>query len=296
MKSAKKLVHLAAVLGLAAGALVASAPAGTAVTAATPTCETGIFGVRDSNNTLVIRHVKNTGVVSERTKASPISVKVSNLLAFDSVKVSGGFVTHIEAIVPGSNPRRYSVRDITAEPNLTLQPGPAYGPGTFNPRLVAGSGRYYVYTIGNSGDLLRFTRLKDSAGRYYYGLAKVVERNMSGFRTLSYYASYQLGGKWTDFLYGTTATGALKQIRIPWSAPSDQAIRTEASSGFAGTTGLSLSFCNQNDNYLSVVAINRSTGQARWFTKAGVLQSSGGAVIDRGLIQPDADWRLHATL
>lgn len=284
-------MSLAAVLGLAASALVAAAPA---ATAATPTCETGVLGVLDSNNTLVYRHVTDSTVTSERKKLNPISVEVSNLLVFDSVEVNGGSVLHVEAIVPGSNPRRYSVRDIDAEPNLTMQPGPAYRPGTFSPRLVAASGRYYVYTIGNSGDLLRFTRYKNSVGQFYYGSAKVVAQNMSGFKTLSFFGSYQLGGKWTDYLYGTTATGALKQIRIAWSAPSSPTFRTEATTGFLGTTGLSLSICNENANYLSVIAINRNTGEARWFTKAGVQQTVG-PVVDRGLVQPDADWRMHAT-
>lgn len=253
-----------------------------------------MLGILDADGTMFQRLVTGNTVKSERKTAGSTGLAITNLLFFDSVKVNGGFVEHIETIVSQSTPRRFSLRDIDAQPNLTLQPGPAYKPGKFSPRLVAGSGRYYVYGVGTDGDLSRYTRFATSTKQYYYSAKTIVAHNMGGLRSLSYYASYQIAGKWTDILYGTTSSGGLKQLRIAWSAPKSPSFRTEATTGFTGTTGLSLSNCNDNDNYLSVIAINRSTGEARWFTKAGVLQSVG-PVVDRGPVQPDADWHVHAT-
>lgn len=296
MKSRKNLLAVLATLGLAASALVAATgPAANATTAATPTCETALMGILDTDGSLVKRNITNTTVDSERKTATSTGLAITNLLWFDTVKVSGGRVNHIETIVYSSRPRRFSVRDIDAQPNLTLQAGPAYRPAGFSPRLVAGSGRYYVYAVGSDGNLTRWTRFKNDQNQYLYGAPKVVAHNMGGLRTLSYSSTYQLGGKYTDFLYGTSVNGALIQFQIQWSSVANKSIRYLATSGFKTTTGLSLSFCNDNLNYLSVVAIDRNAGEARWFTKAGIIQKSGAEIVDRGLIQPDADWHLHAT-
>ena len=166
---------------------------------------------------------------------------------------------------------------------------------SFSPRLVALSGRYYVYGVDSSGDLKRWTRFVDSNGQYYYSGVKIVAHNMGGLHTLSWSWTYQINGKYVDFLYGTTASGRLLQIRIPWSSPGTETIETLATSGFASYDELSLSVCNDSDNYLSIVAINSVDGTARWFTKPYVrTDPHRSPVVNRGLIAPESDWHLHA--
>ena len=164
-----------------------------------------------------------------------------------------------------------------------------------DPRLVAGSGRYYVYGIDSHGNLKRWTRLQDSAGNVWFGSPKLVARHMGGLKTLSYSWTYQINGGWKDVLYGTTRGGALKQVRIPWRSPGNVKITTIKKTGFAAYTGLSLSICNNNAKYLSIIAIDRVHNKARWYTLPGALAPRGSNLVRRGLVARSADWRLHAT-
>jgi hypothetical protein len=277
---------------LAAAALVAAAPP--AAQAATPICKTGVVGVLDADGTLVQREVSGNLVKSERKTADKLPFGATNLLWFGSTKISTGYVYYIHTFSPDGHPRNVSVYDRTAEPNLTTKVTYTYL-HSFNPRLVAGSGRYYIYGVDKTGTLKRWTRNLGSQNFYSYTDAKTVATNMGGLRTLSYSNSYKLGGKVYDFLVATTASGALKQIRIPWSSPGSETIKTLGRSGFQNYTGLSLSFCNDSTNYLSVVAINRTTGVARWFSLANVLAPDPDNLVNRGSIAPEYDWHMHAT-
>ena len=293
MKSRKNLINLVAVLGLAGGALVAASPAATSVAAATPVCETALMGVQ-ADGKLIERNVVGAEIKRERTTADKLPYGANNLLWFGSTKISGGYVFYIHTFSPDGHPRNISVYDRDAAANLTTKVTTTYV-HSFSPRLVADSGRYYIYGVDKTGTLKRWTRV-NSNGTYLYSDARTVASNMGGLHTLSYSYTYKLDGKMYDFLVATTASGALKQIRIPWSAPGSETIKTLGRAGFQNYTSLSPAFCNDNPNYLMVLAINNTTGQARWFTLANLLAPNPDNLVNRGLVAPDADWHLHATV
>jgi len=292
MMSRNKHVPLAAVLGLAVAALVGPVPT---ATAATPVCTTTVFAVDDTGR-LLERQVTNNAVTHQRTTVNQVPFAVSSLIGFDAVTVNAGDVFHMQAIVPSGRPQNLTVRDYTAETDLTLTvANPSPYPNNFSPRSVTGSGRYYVYGIDDRGNLKRWTRFKSTGGQYFYEDVRIIATGMSGLRTLSYSNTYDVNGKATDFLYATTGTGRLKQIRVPWSSPTTETVKTLATSGFASTTGLSLSFCNDNGNYLSLIAIDKNAGTGRWYTFPNPYAATPTNLVDRGLVEPGQNWHLHAT-
>jgi hypothetical protein len=290
MNNHKRVAHIAVTLGLVSGGLIAST--GVAV-AATPRCETSVVGVLPSGR-LVDRWVKNTGLKKNHVSTDPLPFSVTNMVWTGFEKITGGGKYHVNAFGAGTRPRNLDVTRLDASTDLTVNVTKTYQ-RSFRPRLVAGSGRYYVYAVNKSGNLKRWTRRHDSAGNLWFDTPKLVARNMGGLKTLSYSWTYKIDGGWKDVLYGTTRGGALKQIRIPWRRPANDKVTTIKKTGFASYTGLSLSFCNNNTNYLSIVAIDRTHNRARWFTMPRALTPCAANLVRRGLVAQGSNWRLHAT-
>ncbi len=292
MKTRQRLVPLAVALGLSASALVAAAPP---ATAAGPTCESAMMAV-DSNKRILVRHINGNVIESQKRKANSMQSDIKSIVWMDSVKVSTGVVAHVNLFPDKGHPNYSSVTIPDSSEVLTVKTTNTFVNPSFAARSLTGSGRYYVYGISQAGNLTRWTRFNDGKGHYSIGDAKVVAAGMSGIRTLQYSWTYEINGKQTDFLIATTGTGSLKQIRIPWSAPANETVKVLATSGFSGTDGLSLSFCNDSDNYLSLVAVDNKTNQqnARWFTLYDLKHPKTSALVDRGLVEPEADWNLHA--
>lgn len=285
-----RLVHLAATLGLVAGALVASTgPAG----AATPVCETAIAGITPDNR-VMMRYVRGLEPLEDDELSAPLPFSVKNLLWFESVKVSGGLVHRMHMFTAGQRPRNVSVKDLDSTTGLNAYVTKTYR-SVFSPRLVADSGSYYVYGVDANGNLKRWTRFLYNDGSLGYGDPRIVAPYMNGLKTLSYWGTLKVNGVWNDFVYATTTSGRFKQIRIPLDSPSADKQYTLATSGFESYNGLSLSWCNESAQYHSVIAIDEAGNQARWFTLYGALSPKPANFVDRGQLLPESDWHLHAT-
>ncbi len=293
MTTRNRFLHAAIAFGLAAGALVAAAPA---ATAATPECATDLMAIT-AEKRMILRDVTGTEVEAERQSSSKLPYDIGNLVWYNGTKVSTGYVANVNAFGTSGNPRdlRVGIRDAAPE-ILDVTLTKTYKEA-FAPRLVTGSGRYYVYVVDSAGDLVRWTRYRTHLNTFYFIDRRVVAHGMSGIRALQYSWTYTIDKKAVDFLLATTSTGALKQIRVPWSAPGSETVKVLATSGFKNTTGLSLSFCSGSDNYLSVIAVDKNAGElgeARWFTLYDLKHPKTAALIDRGLVGAGLDWTLHA--
>ena len=286
----KRIAHVAVTLGLVSGAVIVST--GAAV-AATPRCETSVIGVLPSGK-LVDRWVTNTALNKDRVSTDPLPFAVNSMVWTGTDKTDGGAVTQINTFTSRARPRNIDVTGQDSSAALTVKVSKVYA-RSFGPRLVAGSGRYYVYGVDSRGNLKRWTRQRDSAGNLWFDTPKLVARHMGGLKTLSYSWTYKIDGGWKDVLYGTTRSGALKQVRIPWRRPANAKVTTIKKTGFASYTGLSLSFCNDNVRYLSITAIDRVNNRARLYTLPGALTPRGANLVRRGLVARGSDWRLHAT-
>jgi hypothetical protein len=286
----KKIVHAAVALGLASGAIVATT--GAAV-AATPTCHTAVDGILPDGR-LVDRWVTNTGVDKNHVSTTALPFSVDNMVDVGSESITGGRKYYINTFTTGGRPHNIDVVRQDGSTDLTVTDSGFYS-RSFSARLVAGSGRYYVYGVDQHGNLVRWTREGTNDGDYWFAYKTVVARHMGGLKTLSYSWSFKVDGGWRDFLYGTTKSGALKQFQIPWKKPAKVRTTTIRKSGFSSYTGLSLAFCNRNSKYLSIIAIDRTHNRARWYTMPKVLTPRGANLTRRGLVAPGMDWRLHAT-
>jgi hypothetical protein len=286
----KRIAHATLALGLVSGGLLAS---GGAAVAAAPTCETAVVGVLPSGK-LIDRDVKNTSLVKEYVSTDPLPFPVNNMVWLGGENTATGSVLYARTFTSGSRPHNIDVTFTDGSTELAVDVSKTYS-RSFAPRLVAGSGRYYAYGVDGAGNLKRWIWRGDSAGNQWFDSPKLVARHMGGLKTLSYSWTYRIDGRWQDVLYGTTRGGALKQIRIPWRKPAREKVTTIKKSGFASYTGLSLSFCNDNTKYLSIVAIDRVHNKARWYTLKRALTPRATNLTRRGLVARGADWRLHAT-
>lgn len=286
-----RLSSIAVVLGLVASGLLVSAEA---VQAGTPGCASVVSGVA-ADGRLVRREVKNANVLAEKTTANPLPYPVYGLVWKDTVDVSGGTVDQLDTFSKNGRPRAISVRDGDAATNLAVTKSQTYTTA-LDPRAVAGSGSYYVYGIGFNNPLVRWTRYRNADGSLSFRSLTHVRGNMSGIKTMSYSYTYELDGVAYDFLYATTKGGRLLQIRVPLNRPSEPKIFVLATAGFAAVDGLSLSFCNNSPNYLSAIAVDSVTGEARHFTLPNLLVPKQSNLVNRGLVGVGSDWHLHAVV
>jgi len=287
----KKIVHAVVALGLASGAVVATTTG--AADAATPTCSTSVVGVLP-NGKLVDRWVTNTTLDQDHVSTAPLPFAVNNMVSMGGERITGGGVSHVNTFTAGGRPHNIDLTRHDNSADMTVTVTKTYR-NSIAQRLVAGSGRYYVYALDGQGRLKRWTREIDSNGNLWFDAPKLVARHLGSLKTLSYSWSYKINGGWRDFLYGTTKGGALKQIQIPWKKPSKAKTTTIKKSGFSSYTGLSLAFCGTNAKYISIVAIDRKHNRARWYTLSKVLTPGSAKLTRRGLVAPGLDWRLHAT-
>lgn len=290
MTSRTRLGPVVLALGLVAGGLVAAQPAG----AGTPGCASVLSGVA-TDGRLVRREIKNANVLAEKTTANPLPYPVYGLVWKNTVEVVGGTVDQLDTFSTNGRPRAISVRNGDASANLAITKSQTYTTAV-DPRAVAGSGSHYIYGIAYNNPLSRWTRVRNADGSLSFKGPAHVRGNMSGISTLSYSASYEVNGEAYDFLYATTKGGRLLQIRVPWKHTGDEKVIELASSGFADVTGLSLSFCNNSLNYLSIVAVDGDAGEARHFTLPYVLTPQPANLVDRGLVGVGSDWHLHAVV
>lgn len=284
----RPIAHVAAAFGLVLAGLTLST--GTAVAAA-PTCSTSVMGVLPDGR-LVDRWLTNTRQDKEFTSADPLPFSVDNMVFLGSDQVTGGHVRHLNTFSSGTAPRTVDETRLDASPTMTFNVATVYA-RAFTARLVAGSGRFYVYSVDRHGKLMRWTRQADSAGHVWFGEPKLVARHQGGLKTLSYSWTFKIGGGWKDVLYGTTRSGALKQFKISWKQPASAKVTTVKRSGFASYTGLSLSICNNNSKYVSIIGIDAAHNQARWYTLQRSL-SRHAKLRAGGSAAPGAEWRLHA--
>lgn len=278
-------------LGLAASGVVVatSSPA----QAATPSCWTGVTGVA-SNGKLVERTVHGTKVTETKTSATAFPVPAESIVFLRSTQISGGYTQHLHVYVPGRRPAIVDVTSLDASPNLTATVAGHYK-SAFGGRHIADSGSYYAYGLDASGNLKRWTRFQDGGGNLYFGAPRIVARGQGGLKTLSYQWSFKKDGVWRDVLYGTTRAGALKQFQVRWNAPAKPKITVLRKTGFANVTGLSMSACGSSASYASLIAIDRTHNRARWYTLRSSFTPKSSNLVNRGLVAPGADWRLHAT-
>jgi len=291
MISRKRLTALAGTALLVTSALVAGSSV-QAAHAAAPDCPTLVVSVT-STNRILYRYMENATVTKDKV-TKVLSGRIDSLIPLGGDEVSGGSRTVWGAHANGTRPRLLRVTNLDASDTLSVAALKSYYTNSLNAIHVTGSASYFVYGISpSSGNLVQWTRYRGpNSNQYYYGSPKVIAAGMSGLTSLTWTGAFKVDGAYRDFLMATTKSGALKQIQVPWLKPGSEKQTTLAASGFAGVVGMSPSFCNENPRYLSMIAIDGS--QARWWTLGSQTAPSPAGLVNRGLVEGEHDWDLHA--
>lgn len=288
----RRIGHVAVSLGLAAGALTATAGA---AAAATPTCRTWVVAVTPSGR-LMEREVTNTRIIVEKQTAAALPYRVDWLgNAGQSERTGATRLDHFTAFTAGQRPRALDIEAVDSSTTLTVKPSPNTYASGFPARLPAESSSYYRYGVDKRGNLKRWTWFGDGT-RLWFGDPKLVARHMGGLKTLTFDWATKRDGRWVDVLYATTRSGALKQIQVPLKKPSRARIVTLERTGFAAYSAVSPSVCNRSGSHASLIYVDAKHNLARWYTVSRQFTPKSSNVVRRGLVGRGAEWRLHAVL
>jgi hypothetical protein len=258
-----------------------------------PQCSTQVAGV-DASRHVVLREIQNRELLADKRTAGALPFDPTALGFHGYKDTTTGYKEGFTAIVPGQSPRLINVRQLDGRSRLTFTTE-KMRMRSFSPRLLATSGGYYNFTVTPPGVLKRWTLFVSRSGQRYYGSPRRVLRGVDHLATLAYAFRKKVDGIESDYLYATTDSGGLVQLRVPVDRPSQARKTTVKQHHFKGTTDLSLSYCD-TPSTLSLIAVNATDGEARWFTLSDQFHPRATNLVDRGLILRQADWALHAVI
>jgi hypothetical protein len=267
-----------------------------AKTAATPNCRTLVLGV-DSANRFLIRYVVGRAVRGDATSVSPLPYDVTDIGAAATTGTHHGANFQLVA-VSNYQPQLLTVQYRRTRSDLHVDASAGVETDDFSSDLFASVDAKVplAYTYNAGGDITRWTMSSDSGGVWSLTDPQVVLRSLAELTTLSAEARARIDGVKTDVMIATTSTGALVRILVPVDDPLKASPVMIARRGFKTTTGLSLSSCNSDPSYLSIIAIDNVANTATWLTVRRQFSARPVSPEWWGRIPGRFDWRIHATL
>jgi hypothetical protein len=258
------------------------------------TCGIQVVAV-DGAGKLVLRTLINGRVKTERLGSTALSYDPTALGFYDARSTSTTIVIKATAIASDGVPRlltatyRKSGTTVSQSSREMQQTG-------FKPRLFADSSGYQAYTVNAAGVMNRLYITRDASGNLFFAHKLKVGSGYGGVRTLQFGTRLEVGGVEKDFLYATTATGALKQIAVPLTKPANVRGVTLKTTGYKGVTGLSTSYCNSDATFSTIVAVNATADTASWTTVRKAGHATPANTVKHGPAGAGADWVLHAVM
>jgi hypothetical protein len=254
-------------------------------------CVTGVVAV-DGTGHVRVDQVRNDRVSDSRrsTDALPATVTAWGLYDAQDAQGSGnGEVLRLDAVTADGAPIRVALDlgkgKVGVESSRFDQSG-------FAPRLFADGYGFYAYTVSDSGKLQRWALTRFGNDDLRFAEKVNLGSGYADLTSLQSSRSFTHKGVEREYLYATTASGALKQISVPLKKPRKEKARTLKASGYEGVTELSWSTCNGNDEYASLIAISPGTNTATWTTVRSSVSHPRAKL--RGPVTGAADWNLSA--
>jgi hypothetical protein len=218
---------------------------------------------------------------------------------FDSTKEGRHPYLHLDAIAADGQPRRVSI-EFNQHGGLAYRGAFNYRQEHFTPELFADNYTYYAYTAEH-GRLDRWTLTTFADKHVKYVHPVLVRKNMGDLTSLQATAVARVHGVPSEILYGTTSSGQLVEIVVPFQHPGRARVHTLAASGYDdGVTELSWTVCNpkgRGDSH-ALVAIDATANRATWTTIEHAYtrprSSLHGAVTDA--VPGPTEWRLSAAI
>lgn len=291
---------------LAAGAILCPAGAAPAVPAggaarpvssraaeaAALSCPMQLVGVTGDQH-LVMRTMTNATVTAEKSSAAALSVDPLALGFYSWSDVDGVVRLRLDATFADGIPRLVKVVDKPAETTVKVTTTDM-AQTSFRPRLFADSIDYRVYTVSRSGTLQRWLLTREPNGDLHFTDRLRLGSGYDNLTALQVASRLKWGGRWRDVLMATTDTGRLKEIVIPLARPTRLRSYTLATSGYAGTTGISTSFCQNKETFASLITVDAMANTATWTTVKAIHHPREAVARLRGPAGVGSDWVLHA--
>lgn len=289
----RRTTVLLASFATAAAGLTVAVPAGAAEEEPAQACRTEFFGVAGNGN-LVYRRVDDGRVVNAKRSAKQLSFRATNLAGVGYKKIPGGMRELFVATAADGRPRVLRTVRRAGQKRVAVRVE-RFRTRTFSPDLfAAGYGAKRVYTV-EGRTLKQYTIRRNRRGRLVMANAQVLRARIGRIRTLSWFNRLKIDGRNQNVFLATTASGALKQIRVPVGQPGDLSVRLVKRRGFRPMTGLSLGLCGTGTTGM-VLGVMAGRDKARWFTIEDVYEPRAKNVTNRGLAARRQNWRLSPTV
>ena len=251
-------------------------------------CVTGVVGV-DSAGHVRVDSVRNDRVQESSRSSATLPATVTAWGLYDTQDTKRGHILRLDAVTADGTPRRVTLN--MREDKVGVDSS-RYDQSDFAPRLFADGYGFYAYTVSGSGELERFTLTRFGNGDLRFADKVTVGSGYGDLTSLQSSMFFTHKGVEREYLYATTASGALKQIAVPARKPQKEKVRTLRPSGYEGVTELSWSICNGNDQYASLIAINPTANAATWTTVKNSVSRPRAKL--RGPVTGGSDWNLSA--
>lgn len=227
-----------------------------------PKCATGLV-VATSDRRVRYDSVDRDKVVNSVSGKGKLGFKVKAWGFYDDVDTKQGRDLQLNAITSKGD-RRVTLA-IAGDKQMGLS-STAYSKASgFKPVLFADGYTFYAYIVTKTGQLQRWALTRYAGGKIRFA-SKVVLAKGLDLTSLQSTTLFELKGRDSEVLYGTTSDGALLQFTVPLNKPTAMKTRTILDSGLPGVTELSWSICDDKLDYSSLIAVDPDAGVARWVT------------------------------
>ena len=251
-------------------------------------CQTGVVGF-DSEHHLRYDQFTNGRLVKSDRTATPLPVEVTAWGHFSNHGSRKRSRLALNAITTDGVPRR--IKLTLTQSSVRARVVRKYQQRSFTPELFADSYTYFAYTVrGRTLKRWALTRYRD--GDVRFASPVVVGRLPEELTSLQATLSATVHRRASEILYGTTSSGELYQIVVPFREPRRARLHRLAASGYEGVTELSWTLCNRQGTVHSLIAIDPVGNRATWTTIRRALTRPKSNL--RGDVVGVSDWALSA--
>jgi hypothetical protein len=282
----------AVLMSLGAASPADAMPAPRLTAKAEPTCQTAVVGV-DADKHVRVYTVRNNDVTNSKRSGKALPSRVTAWGFYDSADTKLGYLERLNAVTANGTPRRVTLGFKDGSDNISIS-STKYDQDGFEPRLFADGHGYFAYTVNGAGKLQRWVLTRYRNGDIRFAQKVRIGGGYGDLKALQASGTFKHNGSYREYLYATTAAGALQQIAVPLKKPTREKRRTLLSSGYAGFTELSWSYCNGDATHVSLIAVDPTAETATWTTVKNSVKRPVAKL--RGEITGGDRWDLSAVL
>jgi hypothetical protein len=282
----------AVLLSLGAASPADAMPAPRLSAKAEPSCNTAVVGV-DGDKHVRVYTVQNNDVTNAKRSGKALSFRVTAWGFYDSQDTKPGYIERLNAVTADGTPRRVTLGFKDGSDKISSS-STRYDQDGFEPKLFADGHGYFAYTVNRAGKLQRWALTRYRDGDIRFAQKVTIGGGYGDLRSLQASGTFKHNGSYREYLFATTAAGALQQIAVPLKKPRREKRRALLSTGYAGVTEMSWSYCNGDPTHISLIAVDPTAEVATWTTVRNSVKRPVAKL--RGEVTGGDRWDLTAVL